>query len=391
MNFAKPVIVLTLTSFFSLATIGDIKQQGQLGRDNSDSYHITDNVSRAEQVQKCASCHREVYENELIGPHATAYTNVLEHIEHVKNSPNFNSAWKQAVLMVDRCAKCHASENLYETVFSGLEAEVDETKYSSDHYPDIFSQALPRDNGASRMSGIDCLTCHVKNNKVITSESFKPSGIKMEGQCDVMPSKFFSHNLNCITCHKVIYKNTLKNVENGLVTVEDANCIKCHQEYDENGKGTHYYYWKHDAPGKTRTHNMDLFSCVSVSLKQSGDTKYIVFNWQNQNAPHQYPECAEYIVDVKLITGDNDTVFLGSERINKKEDQGPEILKLFKDDHPGIAGYCNYVGTEPLLKEYPVASIDISKAHVLVILKLKTQYFSLDAEAKYLESRIYEL
>src|SRR5687768_17545874 len=46
-------------------------------------------LSRKEQVDKCGSCHKQEYENELKGPHSHAYQMLKEHKAFV-NSPLYD-------------------------------------------------------------------------------------------------------------------------------------------------------------------------------------------------------------------------------------------------------------------------------------------------------------
>jgi hypothetical protein len=329
----------------------------------------------------------------MAGPHAASYIKLAEHADHIQDSPHFTDHWREGVKTnMQSCLACHAGGNLYETVFAGLESENDESKYTRQNYPKLFSPPPPRSDEASRITGVDCLTCHVKDDKVITNASFRQSSATVEGQCNLLPSKFFSHPLNCNSCHGFTYKNTLKNVEEGLVSADAMNCLRCHQEYDASGKGTHYYYWKHDPPHKKRPPEMELFHCISISSKKEAGTSYVVFRWKNNNAPHGYPDCAEYIIELSLLSAEGDTIGIAAERINRKVDQGAAIKAVFQGEPPGVAGYCNYVESEPLHREYPIQGVaDVSGMKALVTIKVKTQLWAADSEAKVMQTRSYDL
>ncbi|HXH18634.1 MAG TPA: hypothetical protein VNJ07_06080 [Chitinophagales bacterium] len=390
----RGIVAIVAASFFSLATLDSLRTEDDVPKSAYPNDSLSDGLSRIEQIKRCATCHPKEYQNELIGPHWASYTKLMEHISYVQTSPHYTDEWREGVKnKLQACLSCHAGSNLYETVFSGLESEANPARFTEENYPKLFYPPPPREDEDSRITGVDCLTCHARNNKVITHAGFKPSGIKMEGQCDVVPSVFFSNDLNCVSCHNFTFKNTMKNVSNGLVAAHETNCLKCHQEYDESGKGTHYYYWKHDPPQKKRPHSMELFHCITVSLKQEEAAQYIIFHWQNNNAPHGYPDCAEYIIELALVASARDTIPLGIERINRKVDQGATMKAIFKSgEPPGIPGYCNYIDSEPLHREYRIENIsDLNLFKVLVTLKVKSQYWAGDAEARLIGSRIFDL
>ena len=185
----KQIIIISSALFVSFATISDLLTNGDY-HDELPEIHasLNQSLSRMEQVLQCASCHPKAYENEMLGPHASSYFKLMEHIEHIQTSPHFDDHWRNGVNEnLQKCLSCHAGANLYETSFSGLESETDEAKFTPEHFPMLHYPPPPRSDEASLLTGVDCLTCHVKNNKVITSATFRPSGIKMDGQCDVMP------------------------------------------------------------------------------------------------------------------------------------------------------------------------------------------------------------
>src|SRR5947209_4726229 len=47
------------------------------------------NLTRDKQVKKCGTCHKQEYENEMNGPHANAYKNLLAHLAFV-NGDKYN-------------------------------------------------------------------------------------------------------------------------------------------------------------------------------------------------------------------------------------------------------------------------------------------------------------
>ncbi len=340
-------------------------------------------LSRLEQVEKCGSCHQDAYHNWKIGPHAQAYAKLEEHVDLVLNSDIFPEPYKGMIAQNPAvCKSCHVSENIFDTRLKGLEKEENMEKFTQAHYPEMMEFAVPRTDSTMFVTGIDCLTCHASGDKVLTTEDFKPSGQKMEGQCQPVASTFFTKNISCVSCHKFVVNDQEELAHQGM-EIAQKTCNSCHQEYDSEGKGTHYYYWRHDPEDKVRPKNMRVFDVLDVQLKN----QVLAVSWENTISPHSYSECGESIADIEVFNEAEELVFSTQARLNRKIYHDKDLQPLFKDEPvSGIEGYTFSPKQEPYEQSYKIEK-RVKKGKIKITGKQKAQYWAKDDLAEVIYTR----
>jgi len=247
----------------------------------------------------------------------------------------------------------------------------------------MFDIAKAREDRASWVTGTDCMTCHVANNSVVTRPEFegRNSNPDVSIYCNPIGSKFYSTNLNCVSCHIYETHTIIDNTKKGIISGE-TNCLKCHQEYDAQGKGTHYFFWRHDdESGKVRDKPLSgVFEGVMLELEEEEGRVVLNFEWKNTISPHSFSECGEVVLDIEVLSQTGEVIFTATERLNRKKFHDQDLKPLFVDkDIPGTDGYTFEIFDPPLNKSYllPVKTMEEVKGAKLIGYQ-KAQYWSSD-------------
>jgi len=339
---------------------------------------------RLAAIKKCGSCHSDVYENWMKGPHANAYKAIRAHIEHADTSSNFSDTYRlylneQADLNV-RCYPCHTGSNVWETNFAGLSTEADPAHYTDEFYPKINKSIGQRDqeDPENMLTGVDCLSCHKDGDHVVTHGSYKPtSNEKVEGQCNPIASPFFSTNQSCRSCHIVQVRSMKRLVAEGHIEKEVSCNSSCHQEYDDNGKGTHYYFWRHEAEGKVRPKDHHVFENITTEVVQKDGEWVLNFAWSNNYIPHDFSACGEAIVVTEVWSKSGAILAELTERANLKDEWlARDTAASLRD---GIAGYHFLLNDAPLTNRV-ILKGDPSGGTIRIRGLIKPQYWSKEGE-----------
>jgi len=294
-------------------------------------------LTREQQVNTCGNCHNNVYENEMKGPHANALKRLHEHaMADWSQHPEYNN-YLQTVYVNDSssmCRSCHALPNLYETFLKEPNKNDDSLKkfVAKFHVPEKARHGKVND----LLTGVDCLTCHYNGTNVITNFDFQQTdSADCPLYCRPVGSKLFSSNNNCITCHKeeVVAMVNLPGVKN-----PETSCIKCHQEYDDLGKSTHYTYWQMDGPDKPKPSRLIVFD--DISAKYIAEKNEVLIEWKNTRLPHPLTLCTETIAFFEVVNNSGKTLGKGEIRLNRRE-QHHSVLQPFWGNKPvpGINGH----------------------------------------------------
>lgn len=359
------VIFSLISISFFLAHCQDSNKMEDKHMDSVSEHHIEsseDPIDRVKAIQKCASCHQEEYKNWLLGPHANAYKTLNNYIKLVDSSNLFHISYKNFVTRRSSstfCLNCHASKNLYESVFKGVEYESDENHFTNEFYPALINtNAISRStNNLNLTTGIDCFTCHKSGEKIITKESYTKNSTKANNNnCELIASKFFSSNINCKPCHSHEVGTMKALVTKGYIKNE-INCTSCHMERDEKGKPTHYFYWKHDAPEKRRPEKLNLFSDLYAKIKYTNKGQILFFHWGNNYIPHDFSVSGEAMVTVEVKNKKGELLMDFNENINRKEKE--QIIKEYKDKQDiffkmGKMGNPFNLSDKPIEREFPI-------------------------------------
>jgi len=280
------------------------------------------------KLAECASCHQNETHNELLGPHSQSYTKLQEHLQMAETSEYFPRQYHKFLEEVSEaaCVTCHSSKNLFETNYYGLDTLQDLGSFTSESYPKAWNLPPPRPFGDSRLTGIDCLTCHQKGDRMVTTEDFARN-LSLEAPCNPIASKFFSSNLNCVTCHKITVEGMADNKNNSTL-FKKMSCNSCHMEKAQSGQFTHYYYWRHDADGKTQFPLLKQ-TFDDIELKRIPKSEEYAFSWNNSSAPHRFSECAELFVKINFYGKDGKLCQQYTKRLNNKQIHDRSLQSYF--------------------------------------------------------------
>jgi hypothetical protein len=306
---------------------------------------------RKAKILECAGCHKKEYDNEMIGPHANAYKSLMTHKEEHEQNPKEYMNFIHSN-MNKECVKCHATENLYQTVFAGLEHEKDVNKFNAAHFPEMFKIPQPRADTLSWITGIDCLTCHSVGNAVVGS--FHENNENKKAACKPIASAFFTGNTNCYSCHFSINNSMSDNIHNQQITAK-MNCNSCHIETDENGAKTHYFFWRHDSPEKQKHALLKKAFENFVITRNPDDNENFTVTWQNQSSPHGLAQCTELLVICRFVGNNKKIIATHKIRANSKPTIDKDLApQLGFQEMPGETGYSFLPNEKAFMKQLKV-------------------------------------
>lgn len=342
---------------------------------NVQSHYVDITETRTQQVEKCGSCHKEVYNNWKMGPHANAFSKLESHDLMLDSSKNFPHGYNQYVEdnMEKICASCHTGQNIFETNFMGVDHLMSPHLISKDSLPHVFEQAYTRDlkNREGLLSGVDCITCHVQGDKVVTNFHSQASDT-----LGLIKSNIFSSNMSCYSCHhhQVI---TMKELVRDKVIPFEVGCVNCHQEYDEKKKGVHYFYWRNDHDSKKRPAHLNIFECARLFVERTEDGYELRFTWTNTIMPHGFSECGEAKCKVVAVQKNGSKSVLLEQYLNRKNffDSLEDMPNHFRIGRNGNQFDFN----RPILQTVALSSIDNIDCF-MIIGEVKPQYWSSEVE-----------
>lgn len=330
--FKKP---RTAISFFILATGVVLLTHCQPDKRTKGAYYSessyhgflqTDSfkqLPRIMQIQKCAECHKQEYDNEMAGPHANAYKNLVAHKEFV-NSDKYN-CWfytRRVNLNYENCAGCHAPQNMFQ------ERLLNSNKYTNEFVANLlklpFAGTKSRDNNAGRLTGIDCFSCHYDGDRMISLLYTPKKGDSLPENQNL--ATITKNNLNCYPCHMESFQTL--NAALAIKKTGNTQCLSCHQEYNSSGKGTHYLFWEHDNP-EVKQNPLVVSVMDEFRPEVILDKSTVRITWRNTAYPHKLSFCPERIVQCDIL--DKDSVILGTKkiRVNDKE----QFDKITYEEH----------------------------------------------------------
>ncbi len=345
-----------------------------------------DPIDRIKEIEKCASCHQEEYKNWLIGPHANAYKNIVKYVHYVDSSDSYSNNYKKHVSseFSTVCISCHTGQNLYETMFKGLDTEMNERHFNNTFYPNM-SNARPsirKGNFSNLNTSVDCLTCHKSGDNVVTNASYTKKDQEMNNNnCKPIGSKYFSTNLNCLPCHEPTVTSMKELVATGKIKNE-INCNSCHMEYNQKGKATHYYFWKHDVSGKKRPEKLNLFSDLNAEIRTVNGKQQLFFHWGNNYIPHYFTCSAEVVAIIDLKDKNGKSLIKFSAVANNKE----RVIKIYNAEYAeylkeGKTGNPLNMNDSPIERTIPIETT-IKEGKIIIQGMYKEQYWSNDKELK---------
>jgi hypothetical protein len=340
------------------------------------AHYIDTNATRTAQIENCGSCHKEVYENWKIGPHASSFTLLDFHDRMLDTSKSFPASYNKFVEanMKSICITCHTGKNVFETNFAGINHTGLTASLTKEKMPNVFLQAFGRDlnNKNDVSSGVDCITCHVQNDQVVThinSTAGDSSGL--------IKSRFFSDNMNCYSCHHH-QVSTMKELADKKEIPSEINCVSCHQEYTGKKKGTHYFFWRNDHASKRRPEHLDIFESAKLNFSKKGHLTLLKFNWTNNLMPHGFSECGEAKCVLIAVYKNKKEKVLSTHYLNRKDffdkQNMPQHFRTGKNGN-------QFEFNKPLIEETVIDNFDLLD-HIIVLGYAKPQYWSNEKEFK---------
>ena len=375
------IILFTLSAVLILSPFYHCNQYGNAHYHDFLKSENFGKMTRREQILKCASCHKQEYDNELKGPHANAYKMLLQHKSFVNSDLYKCSFWTRHVNNhFEDCMACHTPKDLFQTFL-----------YDSLHDEDAFVKKIllntsphlqKREDTSSRITSIDCMNCHFDGSNMVT---LKGIAMNDSNPKNLTVAAIAKNNLVCYPCH-YFEVNTMSSAL--LVSRPgSANCGSCHLEYNKEGKGTHYYYWRHDPPDKVNKTLLQLMDDFHFQLLPDNKTGEIT--WRNTTIPHEMSPIIELILNCEVL--DKDSNVLGKKliRINKKSEYDTLAYEsLGKNYLPGVQGDKVSLQGTPVKYTFPIKGNKQADFFKISLIQ-KAQYWFPDSLGALTATKIY--
>ena len=341
-------------------------------------------LSRQEQVQKCGSCHQQQFENELKGPHSHAYQMLKEHRDFV-NSDKYDCGFYTHQVNGDfeGCTGCHTPQNIFQTI---LKDSVKPAKViTAELIKESHLRPDTRVGENLRATSIDCFSCHFDGEQMISlkHEPAPDDSIAEKQTVEVIAQ----NNISCFLCHADVVKTI--NPQFAINKTRSVLCINCHQEYDESGKSTHYYFWNKDPKEKVNRKIFSLLDDFHFKIAKGANSGEI--NWINTTIPHPMSPGPEMVFRCEVL--DKDSIVLGRKtiRTNKKKQFDAEMYT-----HLGNNNYYGEYGDEVTFDGTPlVYQMKISNASKAEFFKIslvhKAQYWFPDSLGVLTATKVYHI
>jgi len=276
--------------------------------------------------EQCGACHQDHYQEWKMSTHAHAWTDLQFQAELKKESSPF------------MCINCHIPlQNQQEYIITGL--------IDGDIYQPV-KELNPHFDKELQKEGINCASCHVRNNAVIGSFGSTKAPHKT-----VKDPDFLSEQL-CLSCHNataVITPTLACTFETGDEWEAGPyygtqNCISCHMDtisrelvpgYGDRLGHLHFFAGsgipKFDS---VETNVLNGLAFYPASLKKNyshGDTVAYSFKVKNEFAGHKVPTGDPerfFIVRFEIKNQQNEMLYEQDNRIGEKWEWYPEAKKI---------------------------------------------------------------
>jgi len=276
--------------------------------------------------EQCGVCHLQHYKEWEYSTHSHAWTDLQFQAEIKKESSPF------------MCINCHIPlQNQQEYIVEGL--------IDGDIYKPV-KKRNPKFDKNLQKEGINCASCHVRNNTIIG-----PTGTSRAPHKTVKNTTFLSENL-CISCHNavaVITPTLACTFETGDEWKSgpyygEKNCISCHMESVDreivSGYGirtSRFHYFAGSGIPKLDTAKTKALKGLgiypSVLKKEYLINENVVFNLKiiNEFAGHKLPTGDPeryYNISFILKNEENKVVSTTTKRIGEQWEWYPEAKKI---------------------------------------------------------------
>jgi hypothetical protein len=344
------------------------------------SGNLFSGMSRSEQLAACARCHPTQFENEIQGPHFNAVKNLYAHQSFVNSNKYDCDFYTRHVNreVNNTCLRCHAPENLFETIFSSYKTHSDSLQALWANGAKVFP--LIREDKSTHQTGVDCMSCHYDGQNILAGPNFKANpDLTPNETCKPVTDAFFASDYACLSCHTSNMVSPTAIYHAGITA--NTDCKSCHQEYDDKGKGTHYYYWRHGNKSKPR-HLRKVYDITSAKL--SGDE--ILVELINNYMPHQMGSGPEYVMKFFVENKNNKRIELGTKYFNRKVTHDETMFNAMEGNFLGGNAGINPIYAKPEKISFSKQSIALGKnSRLIVQLYSKGQYWFNDSLATFIE------
>jgi hypothetical protein len=383
----KQRIIWLLVIYASAAAIILLLPLMQCSQKPSQPYHnflqteAFKRLPRIAQVQKCATCHKQEFDNEMAGPHAAAFRNLTAHRSYV-NSTKYDCAFYTVHVneSFEHCKGCHSPQNLYETLL--FDSFNNQLLLAQSLLKIEHPRPLTRMEDTSQNMSIDCMNCHYNGNEMVSLKHI-PAADDSVAEKQTLET-LTANNLNCYLCHADVVRNFSPAI--AIAQTGSALCVNCHTEKNAQGIGTHYFYWQHDSLTKHNPKPEKLLNDFSFTIntnKQAG-----IITWHNTTLPHRISPGPEMVLLCKVLSKDSAVLGTTTIRINKKKQFDEEMYKAMHNNyHRGVLG--NDVPLNSTALTYPLKLQHGERAAFFRIdFMHKSQYWFPDSTGKSTSTRI---
>jgi nitrate/TMAO reductase-like tetraheme cytochrome c subunit len=319
---------------------------------------IPKGLSSLSAVQ-CGSCHQQHYQEWKLSTHANAWTDLQFQAELKKESSPF------------MCINCHIPlQNQQEYIIKGL--------INGDIYQPV-KEKNPHFDKDLQQEGINCSSCHVRNNVVIG-----PTGTKKAPHKTVKDTKHLSEQL-CISCHNAVAIIT-PTLACTFQTGDEwkagpfygkKNCISCHMEetnreivagYGERKSRFHYFAGsgipKRKGLETKMLNGLEFYSPkVKANYKQNEVFNYTL-KLKNENAGHKVPTGDPerfFIIQFELKDAQGEVIAANKYRIGEVWEWYPEAKKLSDNNiNPGEERAFNFINELKVKGKY-ILTVKVTK------------------------------
>ncbi len=313
------------------------------------------------------------------GPHGNAFFMLQKHLAYV-DSKQYDDADYKFYINQNRgtCINCHAGDDQYKKILTSIPENQDSFRvYLEDHADK--RPPIRKANKDSFITGIDCLSCHYDGNRVITNFDFVPKAPRSSPPyCNPKGSVLFSRSNTCITCHFEEYKGMVKMPE-----IKSSDCLSCHQQYDDKGKGVHYIYWRHDDKDHPQPEHLKIMD--DITARYDTTSQKVIIQWRNTKLPHPIVVFIEPIVYFEVIDGLGKVLGKSEIRLNGRDAYNLNMQSRGYKALPGISGISLPLDGKSIFDT--ISNIKVSRNNGALELKIrggeKSQYWLPDSTIIY--------
>lgn len=284
--------------------------------------------ARKQAIARCAACHPRVYEAWKKGPHAFAYEAVQRNYRWAYDPSSPMSADGRTLAQEEHITAKHVCGPCHFPAGRVFESKIDLTGTPAKAF-DYELMCMDRDEEILT-SGVDCITCHVQGDRVLTRADYVPGEAlaAAEEHCNPTPSAAFSGIHGCVPCHvqadhyEAVYRQDREAGE-----VYD-HCDRCHLERDEAGAGTHYYYWSFNE-AKIQRLVKPVFEKMTYAVQRGAKGRTLDVRWVHDFAPHSLGNTPRlYIVRFDVVDQAGASHFTTQINFYDEEESGnPQVLR----------------------------------------------------------------